>query len=345
MEVLFGTPTTGITKGGESVSKSKLWPLNILMTFNDKDHFKNGEGLKSNHDDDNGDNTLKCRVRRLVSERTGGKCNPSPDQKIFILTHLSYYGYCFNPVSFYYIMKEAQQDHDNNDVIEEENIEAIVAEVSNTPWNEMKCYVLHPHSSDMETVKEGRTRKSNEKIQQDNDHDNEQKCASTSENIHNVEKKKNDWKSINYIFEKKFHVSPFMEMDYMYDWTFWQLKNDRIIVNTCMMREKQDAKPKNTQNGIKCFSAAFDITRSPFNPFSLCYQLVKFPIYCFIIQIWIHVEALKLFSKGVEFIPHPQGSETKASLIIGAMMEPFFKFKDWFRSKGEKDEELKPKSE
>ena len=248
-------------------------------------------------------------------------------------------------MSFYYILKENQQDC-IDDGTGEGNIEAIVAEVSNTPWNEMKCYVLHPNSCDMETVKEGRTRKLNEIIlQDDDDNDDESKSRSACEKSHIDEKKKSDWTSTNYIFEKKFHVSPFMEMDYMYDWTFWQLKRDRIIVNTRMIKKKRDEKLKNTEGGIKCFSASFDISRSPFNPFSLCFQLVKFPIYCVIIQIWIHVEALKLFIKGVEFIPHPEGSETKASLIIGAVMEPFFKIKDWIGSKGGKDNELKEKSE
>lgn len=291
---------------------SKLWPLSFLMTFKDEDHLKNGEGLISSSDDEN-DNSLSRRIRRLVSERTNGKCNPTPEQKILILTHLSYFGYCFNPVSFYYILKENKLGACE----EEESIEAIVAEVSNTPWNEMRCYVLHPDSCDIQLVKKGRSRKINE-----NDEVN------------------NDWKSINYIFEKKFHVSPFMEMNYIYDWTFWQFKIDRIIVNTLMIKQHREETKETDLNG-KSFSAFFDIRRSSFSPFSLCYQLLKFPVYCFIIQVWIHYEALKLFVKGVEFIPHPEGSETRASAIIGAIMEPFFGLKDWLSRKRENKDELK----
>lgn len=92
------------------------------------------------------------------------------DQQILLLTHLSYYGYCFNPVSFYYILKKgassigsagstANADKGASSKFSDENIEAIVAEVSNTPWNEMKCYVLHPDSEDMMQVKDGRSRK------------------------------------------------------------------------------------------------------------------------------------------------------------------------------------------
>ena len=80
VEVLFGEG---------SGPKPRLWPFNFLMTFRDEDHLKNGEGLKSENHTDNGDNSLPCRVRRLVSERTGGKCNPSPGK--FIHNHISCY--------------------------------------------------------------------------------------------------------------------------------------------------------------------------------------------------------------------------------------------------------------
>lgn len=217
------------------------------------------------------------------------------------MTHLCYFGYCFNPVSFYYILK----GNELNDDVDDENIEAIVAEVSNTPWNEMKCYVLHPDSCDMQAVKEGRTR---------------------NYNTQNV------WKSMNYVFQKTFHVSPFMEMDYIYDWTFWHLKRSRIVVNTLMTKNQQEERNTSEKGNSKSFSAFFDIQRSQFNPISLSYQLIRFPVYCFVIQIWIHYEALKLFVKGVEFIPHPEGSETRVSMIIAAVMVPFFALKEKFSS-------------
>jgi DUF1365 family protein len=56
-----------------------------------------------------------------------------PD-KIFILTHLSYLGYCYNPVSFYYCYDNKQQ------------LLYLLAEVNNTPWNERYVYVKQiPH--------------------------------------------------------------------------------------------------------------------------------------------------------------------------------------------------------
>jgi hypothetical protein len=70
---------------------------------------------------------LEKSVRDLVMQRTGRR----PTGPIRLLTNLSYFGYCFNPISIYYCF-------DARDT----RVETIVAEVSNTPWGERHCYVL-----------------------------------------------------------------------------------------------------------------------------------------------------------------------------------------------------------
>jgi len=70
---------------------------------------------------------LDKEVRSLVFRETGHQ----PQGPIRLLTHLNYFGYIFNPVSFYYCF--------NADGTE---LETIVAEVNNTPWGEQHCYVL-----------------------------------------------------------------------------------------------------------------------------------------------------------------------------------------------------------
>jgi len=78
--------------------------------------------------------SLDESVRRLVADRTGRR----PEGPIRLLTHLRYWGYVFNPVSFYYCFDRTG-----------EILETVVAEVHNTPWNEQHCYVLqqeHPAS-------------------------------------------------------------------------------------------------------------------------------------------------------------------------------------------------------
>jgi DUF1365 family protein len=70
---------------------------------------------------------LDQAVRDLVEARTGAR----PLGPIRLLTHLRYFGYCMNPVSFYYCFDEA------GDVLQ-----TIVADITNTPWRERHQYVL-----------------------------------------------------------------------------------------------------------------------------------------------------------------------------------------------------------
>jgi DUF1365 family protein len=70
---------------------------------------------------------LDTAVRNLVQERTGAR----PTGAIRLLTHLRYFGYCMNPVSFYYCFEESSGE-----------LKTIVAEITNTPWKERHQYVL-----------------------------------------------------------------------------------------------------------------------------------------------------------------------------------------------------------
>ena len=70
---------------------------------------------------------LDQAVRDLVQTRSGVR----PDGPIRLLTHLRYFGYCMNPVSFYYCFNAAG-----------DTLETIVAEITNTPWKERHSYVL-----------------------------------------------------------------------------------------------------------------------------------------------------------------------------------------------------------
>ncbi len=73
------------------------------------------------------DQSLDEAVRARVEASTGER----PSGPIRLLTHLRYFGYCMNPVSFYYCF-----DADG------ETLRWIVAEINNTPWDERHAYVL-----------------------------------------------------------------------------------------------------------------------------------------------------------------------------------------------------------
>ncbi len=80
--------------------------------------------------------SLDRAVRDLVAEKTGAR----PAGPICLLTHLRYFGYCFNPVSFYYCYDSSGAE-----------VEAIVAEVHNTPWGDEHCYIL-PEAANKSTT-------------------------------------------------------------------------------------------------------------------------------------------------------------------------------------------------
>ena len=86
-----------------------------LAWFNRKDHY--GKSEKS----------LTSSIKELI-RKTYGK---DFSGRITLLTHLRYFGYVMNPVSFYYCWDEKLQ-----------NIDYIIVEINNTPWGEQYCYVL-----------------------------------------------------------------------------------------------------------------------------------------------------------------------------------------------------------
>ena len=81
------------------------------------------------------DTSLEAAVRATVARETGSV----PKGPIRVLTHLRYFGHIFNPVSFYYCFDAAG-----------EQVETVLAEITNTPWKERHAYVL-PAASGIRT--------------------------------------------------------------------------------------------------------------------------------------------------------------------------------------------------
>lgn len=73
------------------------------------------------------DQPLDESIRDLVEERLGAR----PRGSIRLLTHLRYFGYGFNPVSFFYCINE-----------DGSGLDAVVADVRSTPWGERHAYVV-----------------------------------------------------------------------------------------------------------------------------------------------------------------------------------------------------------
>jgi len=85
-----------------------------VAAFTREDHFGAAES------------DLADCVRERVERETGTR----PAGPVILLTHLRYFGYRFNPVSFYFCLAPTGR------------VEAIVLEVNNTPWGEQHVYVL-----------------------------------------------------------------------------------------------------------------------------------------------------------------------------------------------------------
>jgi hypothetical protein len=73
---------------------------------------------------------LRSSIGKLIAQQ-GGYFSGGP---IRLLTHLRYWGYGFNPVSFYYCFQKTNPSQ----------LEYVVAEVTNTPWGQKHAYVLTP---------------------------------------------------------------------------------------------------------------------------------------------------------------------------------------------------------
>ena len=194
---------------------------------------------------------LDQAVRDLVGAETGMR----PLGPIRLLTHLSYFGYCFNPLSMFFCFDENG-----------ESLQAVVAEVTNTPWNERHCYVL-PVTS-------------------------EQRQANMSSS---------PLQKYSFRFNKSFHVSPFMEMDFEYR---WDLKGPgkNLVLHA-----------ENWRQDHPSFDATLVLARHEITGWSLSRALMRFPLMTVQVIANIYWQALRLWWKRIPYVPHPKTCQIDAS--------------------------------
>ncbi len=94
-----------------------FWGINRshLIAFHEKDYWDRRKG------------DLRKRITNFLQE----KHQITIAGPITMLTHLRYWGFCFNPVTFYYCFTKAKK-----------KLQVIIADINNTPWNEKYAYVL-----------------------------------------------------------------------------------------------------------------------------------------------------------------------------------------------------------
>jgi uncharacterized protein len=192
------------------------------VSYDERDHF--------------GDPDQPLRLRLLQDAAKQGL--RLPEGRIFLLTHLRYLGYNFNPVSFFYCYDRM------------EKLQAILAEVNNT-FGETHNYWLTP----------GNDRSGN--------------------------------KSVKYWFPKAFHVSPFMNMQQEYEWTF--TAPSRRLISQSITHE----------NGVAVFDSTLKMDRREWSRAALHRTLAQYPWVTLKVIAAIHWQAVRLFFKRVPVIPHP----------------------------------------
>jgi DUF1365 family protein len=77
-----------------------------------------------------------------VRERVESALGHRPEGAIRVLTHLRYWGFVFNPVSFFYCFDRAG------------SLDSVVAHITNTPWGEAHSYVIDASRGAWEHPKE-----------------------------------------------------------------------------------------------------------------------------------------------------------------------------------------------
>lgn len=94
-------------------------------------------------------------------------------------------------------------------------------------------------------------------------------------------------------FRKEFHVSPFLEMDYWYDWRFSE-PDAALAVHM-----------ENVRDGVPHFDATMTLRRQPISGRTLAGVLLAYPFMTLQVIGAIYFEALRLFLKRIPFLDHP----------------------------------------
>ncbi|HTQ08144.1 MAG TPA: DUF1365 domain-containing protein [Polyangiaceae bacterium] len=175
---------------------------------------------------------LKDAVLDAVERELGHR----PRGPVRLLTQVRSFGRAFNPVSFYYCF-----------AADGGRLEAVLSEITNTPWGERHAYVVAGNGAGAGAV-----------------------------------------------FQKAFHVSPFLPPAERYAWRF-SVPGSRLAVAM-----RSDA------GGERSFRASLVLRRSELTARSLAWSALARPFMSARILTWIYRHALELRLKGAPVYPHPK---------------------------------------
>ena len=243
-------------------SKSILWSSQRLAIarFKRQDFFT----LQG----DNNQLDLDASVREAVFR----KLNFRPGGSIRLLANLRYFGYLINPISCYYCF-----DHSG------ESLQAMLIEVTNTPWEERTHYVLD--------------------------------CRNYSKGMQ-IEFAKDmhvsPFMPMDMLYRWQGQI-PDDQLTYI-------LQSFRSNTKTADCRESNvsddEVQQKNKMLSLQ-FSAGVNFKRYEITSISLNTVLIRYPLMTLKVVAAIYWQAALLFVKGLRFFPHPD-KKAESSMILNA---------------------------
>ena len=202
------------------------------------------------------------------------------------MTNLRYFGYLINPVTFYYGYSQSGE------------LIGILAEITNTPWNERFHYTLVTPEFALNTSVTSATR------------------AITSEHC----KQHSDGsRRYRYQFQKVFHVSPFNPLNMTYVWSMPEVNDECLIHmqtwNPSGSESIADGQSETSSQTLD-FDATMKMTREPLTAESVRDMLRRYPFMTMKVLWGIYVNAAKLWFKKSPFYDHPKNDPRLSSEIV-----------------------------
>ncbi|MCH2158951.1 MAG: DUF1365 domain-containing protein [Oleiphilaceae bacterium] len=232
----------------------KLWFFRLgkfgIASFDRSDYFNQS----ADHQDDD---LKQCVIKKVNAFYTLNQRHAPTIQSVRLLANVRYFGVIFNPVSFYYCFDE------------NERLTSILAEITNTPWDERHSYVL--------PIADGKL-----------------DYQSFDDAVIEVEQLRETVSRFS--FSKAFHVSPFNPMNMEYNWVF-KTPGEGLSVHMDNTIERSDASVE------KHFDATMGLHKEGLE--HGLNRLLKQPLMTVKVVLGIYWQALKLWIKRSPFYDHP----------------------------------------